>query len=82
MKTTCDIIEDLLPLYLDDACSEESKRAVEEHLSSCEKCKEDLRIMQSKIKAILPDVQEEEIIKAAKKAGKRAKTKPLLKAVL
>lgn len=36
----CEIIEDLLPLYLDDACSEESKKAVREHLDSCEKCRE------------------------------------------
>lgn len=36
----CRIIEDLLPLYLDDACSEESRQAVEEHLVTCEKCRE------------------------------------------
>lgn len=36
----CEIIEDLLPLYLDDACNEETRKAVEEHLASCEKCRE------------------------------------------
>lgn len=35
----CDIVQDLLPLYYDDACSFASKRAVEQHLKSCEKCK-------------------------------------------
>lgn len=35
----CNIIRDLLPLYHDGACSEESCRAVEEHLKNCEDCR-------------------------------------------
>ena len=35
----CDIVRDLLPLYEDGLCSEESRRAVEEHLKSCEACR-------------------------------------------
>ena len=31
----CEIVRDLLPLYADGLCSEESRRAVEEHLKSC-----------------------------------------------
>ena len=27
MKTTCNVIQDLLPLYCDDACSAESRRS-------------------------------------------------------
>ena len=40
MKLLCDVINDLLPLYHDEVCSEESKRIVEEHLKECEKCQE------------------------------------------
>ncbi len=40
MKYPCDLIKDLLPLYLDGVCSEESKKAVEKHLSECSGCKE------------------------------------------
>ncbi|MBD5101498.1 MAG: hypothetical protein HDT27_02150 [Subdoligranulum sp.] len=40
MKYPCDMIRDLLPLYLDGVCSEESKRAVEAHLQECSACKE------------------------------------------
>ncbi len=40
MKYPCDLIQDLLPLYLDGVCSEESKKAVEKHLSECSGCKE------------------------------------------
>ena len=35
----CDIVRDLLPLYADGLCSEESRKAVEEHLKSCEACR-------------------------------------------
>lgn len=35
----CEVIQDLLPLYLDDCCSGESKRLVEEHLKECPACR-------------------------------------------
>ena len=34
----CDVVQDLLPLYYDNACSPASKM-VEQHLMTCEKCK-------------------------------------------
>jgi len=38
MKINCKVIEDLLPLYIDEVCSDESKRLVEEHLEECDAC--------------------------------------------
>ena len=38
MKITCNIIEDLLPLYVDDMVSEDSRKLVEEHLKECLAC--------------------------------------------
>ncbi len=35
----CNIVRDLLPLYVDDCCSEESRKTVEEHLDKCPECK-------------------------------------------
>ena len=32
MKLNCNIVDDLLPLYLEDICSEDSKAALEKHL--------------------------------------------------
>lgn len=40
MKYPCDLIQDLLPLYLDDICSEDSKKDIEKHLSECSDCKQ------------------------------------------
>ena len=39
MKISCEVVKDLLPLYKDGVCSEESKVLVEEHLSKCEECR-------------------------------------------
>ncbi len=38
MKISCNIIEDLLPLYVDDMVSEDSRQLVEEHLKECTTC--------------------------------------------
>ena len=35
----CSIIKDLLPLYVDDCCSDESCQVIEEHLKNCADCK-------------------------------------------
>ena len=39
MKITCNIIEDLLPLYIDDMVSEDSRQLVEKHLKECDACR-------------------------------------------
>ena len=39
MKISCNIIEDLLPLYVDDMVSEDSRQLVEEHLKACPTCR-------------------------------------------
>ena len=46
MKLTCEIVEDLLPLYLDDSCSADSRSAIEEHLKECSSCREKFQRMQ------------------------------------
>lgn len=35
----CNIIKDLIPLCIDGCCSQESDRAVQEHIDSCNECK-------------------------------------------
>lgn len=43
----CDIVKDLLPLYIDGCCSEESKSAVEEHMKDCDGCRKLLEDMKA-----------------------------------
>jgi Putative zinc-finger len=36
----CEIVKDLLPMYIDDLCSSTSNTLVEQHLSTCKQCNE------------------------------------------
>lgn len=38
MKYNCEVVRDLMPLWLDDAASEASKKVVLEHMSECNQC--------------------------------------------
>lgn len=78
MKKKCDIIRDLLPLYHDNVCSDESRREVEEHLAECESCREELKMMDTTFTA--PHVEDDE--KKAVKASSRALKKAELRAAL
>ena len=40
MKISCGVAGDLLPLYVDGCCSEESGALLTEHLGECQKCRE------------------------------------------
>lgn len=42
-NTECQIVQDLLLGYVDNTLNDESKKLVEKHLDSCEKCKERLQ---------------------------------------
>ena len=43
----CDVIQDLLPLYIDDVASEGSRVEVDEHIKTCSNCREVLSKMQA-----------------------------------
>ncbi len=45
MKYSCDMIKDILSLYCDNVCSEDSRAAVEEHLKECEACRGELNML-------------------------------------
>lgn len=35
----CDVIKDLIPLYIDGCCSEESEKIINEHIGKCDSCR-------------------------------------------
>ena len=51
MKTTCDVIRDLLPLYCDGVCSQESKQLIEAHLGECDACRAQCDLMRRQLSA-------------------------------
>ena len=54
-KISCDIIKDILPLYLDGVVSNATKEMVEEHLGSCDSCRKEAEILKQDI--LLPSTK-------------------------
>ena len=54
MDNICNIVNDLLPLYVDNILSEDSRQFVENHLSSCDKCKIQLENLKTDV-TVLPE---------------------------
>ncbi|MDR1070377.1 MAG: zf-HC2 domain-containing protein [Gracilibacteraceae bacterium] len=84
MKMSCEIIKDLLPLYLDGVCSNDSKAAVEDHLLGCDKCQAELRAMQKPLPLDRTEqnLDEAEAVKNLSRRWKKGMNKSLLKGVL
>lgn len=58
MNWQCGIIRDLMPLYHDNVCSEESRAAVEEHISECNDCREYYsKLSDETEKAVVPEIE-------------------------
>lgn len=55
-KMHCDIVKDLLPLYVEDVCSEKSKAEVEEHLKECEACNSYYEMLKDEPEVQMDDV--------------------------
>lgn len=80
----CKIIRDLLPLYCDNICSRESRRAVEEHLAGCPDCMgvyEKMR-QESAVPAFPTDGKEEaRVLKTIRKTFSRQKVRAIMAAI-
>ena len=59
MKLSCEVIKDLLPLYFDKVCSEESCSLVEEHLTQCAQCENELKKLEMDLEK--PSMSEGEV---------------------
>lgn len=46
-KLSCEVIKDLLPLYVDEIASTDSKKIVLEHMGECEKCRAEMEAMKA-----------------------------------
>lgn len=69
---TCEMAKDLIPLYSEGLCSEESRKAVENHLSECESCR---RLLETPVEqeqvASVPE--EKNVFKKLNRKMKRSK---------
>ena len=46
-EISCNVIKDLMPSYIDEICSEESRSLVDEHLKNCEQCRTQFEMLKS-----------------------------------
>jgi len=84
MKVSCEIIKDLLPLYHDGVCSNDSRTMVEEHLAYCDSCKAELQAMEDALflNKTEQNLNEAEAVKKLSKRWKKGMIKSLLKGIL
>lgn len=80
MKISCEIIRDLLPLYHDGVCSNESRQMIEEHLSECKDCRAELKAMDDIL--VIPDTRKNladaEAVKKLSKMWKHSLMKSMM----
>ena len=55
----CEIIRDLIPLYLDKVCSEDSRKLVEEHLAECSECRKYMKELETELAAVKQKKEED-----------------------
>ena len=84
----CKVVEDLLPLYIDNVCNQESKDLIEEHLKICPKCNEIFKIMSENLQndntlddEININLKEKDLLIKAKKNIKFDFAKKILKRI-
>ena len=70
-KISCQIIRDILPLYVDDVVSDDTRHMVEEHLVHCDDCRRLAAEMQGEI--VLPVENDTRPLQHFKEAWKRKK---------
>lgn len=81
MKTNCDIIRDLLPLYAEHITSEATNALVEEHLAECEACRAELEQMEQPV-PVRPEAQPDAPLRRIRAALQRRRIRAAIGTVL
>lgn len=82
MNISCKIIRDLLPLYHDNVCSDDSRALVDEHLKTCKECSDELRRMDESIGVEPKEADKETVMRAISSAWKKVKKKSFTKGII
>ncbi len=81
MKMSCEVVQDLLPLYLDEICSQDSREAVEAHLRTCESCEHQLLLLREAYADPHARPEEAQAVRAASAAWNKDKYRSFFKGV-
>jgi len=85
-KLSCEIVQDLLPLYYDEVCSPDTRQSIAAHLATCENCTAALnKLKQSSnlpFEVITKNKQESNALASFKEHWKRSKVVSFAKGLL
>lgn len=79
-EITCEVVKDLLPLYVDDVLSNDSRNIVEEHLKTCKECTDLCKTLKSNDGFILEKNENDKA--AMKKIKTKIKKKTIVTALV
>lgn len=79
MKLPCSVVEDLLPLYHDGVCGDESSALVAEHLQDCPHCQELLTKLKDAATTPAPHIDAAAPMKSIRDAWTKGRKKSFLK---
>ena len=82
MNNICTLIKDLFPLYIEDLCSEESKVMIEQHISECANCKNELELLSTPDTFKPINNNEKKLIERIDNSFKKEKQKAVIKSIL
>ena len=75
MSKQCEIVQDLLPLYVDGACSEASAEMIKEHLETCADCRAIYEQMRSHTNEDILQKEKDGVIARREKTEKKKSNK-------
>lgn len=80
-KENCSLIKDLLPLYIDDLCSNESTEIIKNHLETCSECNKEYKQLTTRPEIKVVNDPSTELIKGVGKMFKKDKKKAIIKTI-
>ncbi|MBR1854791.1 MAG: zf-HC2 domain-containing protein [Lachnospiraceae bacterium] len=71
LNIKCDVIQDLMPSYLDEICSDASRELVEQHMMNCESCRKRCELLKNWSNDFTVDNMEQKQLDGMKKVRKK-----------
>jgi hypothetical protein len=68
-KINCNIIKDILPLYIDDVLCQDTRELIENHIAHCHNCKQELALLKSDLPTSQVAITPKDDVTLLKKIG-------------
>lgn len=82
MNEKCPIVRDLLPLYVEELCSDESKQFVETHVAACDPCAKECEAMKQRLTQPAPQSADAAaVLQSMRKTYRSVRVRTLVMAV-